>query len=249
MRESKNTIAPNLPVALDRIVKISESASCEEDFESFESSVFEVCEEITKLFSEDKISESYLLLCSLEKSKNYHEENGMDLENVFLTLSSYEDSFNKVKESYNKMKELLVNLCGDDGWELVKKSSGVETFWKQEPGQPTVSIKLLGVIDAPVANLIAIIYENDLWCQWFGERLKESTTVTTPSKFSKTVYVKSASMGPVCARDCYMIGTGYDLLKEQAICILCRDANASELEMEEGILFSFKKKKKNMGHP
>jgi hypothetical protein len=66
-------------------------------------------------------------------------------------------------------------------WTKVKESNGVTTYYRHEEGSPMHSIKLegtkfnstfdqrilWGIIDAPLFNVLAVIYETELYGQWW----------------------------------------------------------------------------------
>lgn len=96
-------------------------------------------------------------------------------------------------------------------------------------------------------QIIALIYECDLWRTWF-DRLTHSDTVRDVGRFAKTVYFRATAPGPVAARDGFVLGQGFDLLevaprqfafhtflivggtqRHGSIVILARDATPGEL--------------------
>jgi len=113
----------------------------------------------------------------------------------------------------------------------VKERDGLKTFYRHESSTPIHSIKLEGIVDSPIFNVLALINELDLYVNWCPPQLKEVKCNGTISRFKKFVYMRSQVPWPLHHRDCCMYGYGVDLLEEKG-CIVITVRSCTENEQE-----------------
>ncbi len=119
-----------------------------------------------------------------------------------------------------------------DGWTLKSAADSRDQIWYREeppagPDQPpTHSFRTEGFIDAPLFNLLALIYEFDLFPKWFP-LLKKARTVATPSKFCKFAQLVAWAPWPMCDRECMLRGYG-DIFNGDSVAIFATDATPAD---------------------
>jgi len=96
------------------------------------------------------------------------------------------------------------------------------------PSEAHVAVRLTGQVKAGLVEVLAVLMEADLWPEWVP-KLEKSETLAQPSLFSKAVHVRTASVGPIAAREVVLMGHGYDLLEQGAALVLTRDVVADEV--------------------
>lgn len=182
------------------------------------------------LMQMDKLGEAHRLALKLQRALEEH-QSCCDLESATGLVDSYAPLLHRVADHVRAARELLT-ACneGDKSWILAKHHHGVKTFWRHLPDQPLVAVRMHGLIHAALINVLAVFLENELWAEWFT-RLTHSTTCRSLSLFSKSVYVRANGVGPVSARDAFIVGQGFDLLSDGAALVICRDAASHEADI------------------
>ena len=52
------------------------------------------------------------------------------------------------------------------GWVLMNESPTVATYYRNEANSPCHSIKMIGVVNSPLFNIVALVNEVDLYRTW-----------------------------------------------------------------------------------
>lgn len=84
--------------------------------------------------------------------------------------------------------------------------------YKAEKGE-SVGLKFEMEIDIPIMNLLALIYEVDLYPNWFPF-LKKGVQLKLVHRAAKIAYTEMSFPPPVSNREGYFLGCGYDRLQE-----------------------------------
>ena len=180
--------------------------------------------------AEEKLLQAATATQELKLALAFHGEKGCcDIEHP--TTVSVEQSalLEEVEDEYAHLMALL-DACSSPDWKLAKENRGITTHWStMGDEQPIVGIRVTGVIDCNLLAVMAVFRENELWSKWFSSRLSHSETVEDLSRFCRAVYVRAKGLALISARDCLIVGRGFDLLQEAgAAVILVRDARPDE---------------------
>ena len=84
-----------------------------------------------------------------------------------------------------------------------------------------------GFIDAPLFNLLALIYEFDLFPLWFP-LLKTAEEMFVPTRFSKFARIVAWAPWPMADRECVLRGYG-DVYDGDSVAIFAKDAVVEDL--------------------
>lgn len=76
------------------------------------------------------------------------------------------------------------------GWVLVRETDRTKTWYKNEEGNPIHSIKIEGIINSPLFNVLAVFNEDQLYTEWIPF-LKEANKIKQVSLYRKIVHMKS----------------------------------------------------------
>lgn len=221
-----------MAVLVDSLLEVSGHALEPAQLEALD--VAAECARVEALVAQERLVDAFVAVDTLDRSLAAHQDAlGERLEHVMGVLGAYDALLARVRRDWASLHHLCAEFFCERGWTLAKHHKGFRTHYRYEDGEPTVSVKVCGRIDAPILNVVALIYETDLWRSWY-DRLTHSDAVHELGRFAKSVYFRCTVPGPIAARDGYMLGQGFDLLASHgAVVILARDASAAELGRDE----------------
>jgi hypothetical protein len=111
--------------------------------------------------------------------------------------------------------ELVLRLMeSSEGWNLVKESARMRTWYRNEEGNPIHSIKIEATLDAPLFNILAIINEVDLYVDWVPF-LKISRETLVLSKYRRGAFFHFGLPWPLSDRDASIYAYGVDMLQDR----------------------------------
>eukprot|EP01091_Cochliopodium_minus_P003876 TRINITY_DN13829_c0_g1_i1.p1 TRINITY_DN13829_c0_g1~~TRINITY_DN13829_c0_g1_i1.p1 ORF type:complete len:335 (+),score=89.36 TRINITY_DN13829_c0_g1_i1:2-1006(+) len=214
-------------IKVDNIFKKAEVVEYDLFIETFDKKL----EELLELHKAEKFLKSYLILEELETNldhyKNDHKEEEI-FKSIFEKFHNHSQLFSQMKNTAKEIMMILSSFNDDQDFVLARDKHGLKIEYRQEKDKPTVSLKMEGIIEAPIFNLLSVANELDLWCK-FIPRLEKSDIIKEVSKFSKVVYVKMG-LPVISDREAYLIGYGVDLLEHDCILIIARDVTPAEME-------------------
>jgi hypothetical protein len=106
---------------------------------------------IQELFADSKYAEAFQLLVGLEGC----------------TLSEEEQALaQRVRGKIEAIRKLQADLHSDDGWTLQREAFGIRTLYAHEEGSALHRTRIEGTIDSPLYNIMAVLYEVDLYPRW-----------------------------------------------------------------------------------
>jgi len=73
----------------------------------------------------------------------------------------------KLRKESEEVQQLLNDFNSYNGWILTRDADGIKTFYKHEDPNPIHSIRLEGMIDCPLLNILSVVYEVDLYTGWW----------------------------------------------------------------------------------
>jgi hypothetical protein len=150
---------------------------------------------VEALHTNDKIEEAYELLTYL-RSRSPLASNYVRL-NELLELNA---EINQIMNEYDDVH----------GW-TSEKSGDIRVSYKRVEGTPTISVKTEGVLDVPIFNLLALIYEIDLYNTWMPF-CSEAGIIASLSPTRRVMYQKF-SLPVISDRECVLVGSGFNLIR------------------------------------
>jgi hypothetical protein len=104
-------------------------------------------------------------------------------------------------------------------WSVISAKDRVQVQYLPEPSLNTHNFKVSAKVNASMFNLVAVIYEVDLYHKWMP-RLGFARELGSRSKFEKLVHLELEGVWPVSSRDCLLEGFGVDLLDRDALMVV-----------------------------
>jgi hypothetical protein len=114
----------------------------------------------------------------------------------------------KLEKKKKEIEFMVTQLEEENGWNLEKVKKGFTVKYKKNSGD-TYSLRMEGVIDVPVFNVLALIYEPEGHPAWlpFCDKATEMKKI---HKSAKVVYQKYGFPLPLSDRETYLSGYGVD---------------------------------------
>jgi len=131
----------------------------------------------------------------------------------------------------HRITQELKQVCKDfesaEGWTFKSwKSDNDQCLYRLEE-DGTHSFRVEGFVDAPLFNLLALVYEFDLFPLWFP-LLKTAEEIAVPSRFSKFARIVAWAPWPMADRECVLRGYG-DVYDGDSVAIFAKDAVPADL--------------------
>eukprot|EP00475_Leptophrys_vorax_P012256 TRINITY_DN18670_c0_g2_i1.p1 TRINITY_DN18670_c0_g2~~TRINITY_DN18670_c0_g2_i1.p1 ORF type:complete len:265 (-),score=84.72 TRINITY_DN18670_c0_g2_i1:65-859(-) len=133
-----------------------------------------------------------------------------------LSESTFHKELTRRMEVVAKLRHMIFE---SEDWGVVSNKSGVKIQYNAEPELSTYSFKISALVRAPLFNLIAVVYEVDLYGNWMP-RLKYARELALLSKFQKIVQLEINSVWPIANRDSVIEGFGVDFTQEDALLVV-----------------------------
>lgn len=105
----------------------------------------------------------------LKNSLSHHSKNNLPevikLEE-YLTQEHIKSFTSKLENERNEAWLLIHNLEDLTDWNLVHRQDGLKTYYKNEPSSPIHSLRVEGILNCNLLNILAVIIESDLYKNW-----------------------------------------------------------------------------------
>lgn len=159
-------------------------------------------ESLNELFKESKIMQLHAILSSTKV-----ERDGL----IF--------NVDDVKARGDSLLQLRETCVSDDGWVLQKESHEVRTLYQHHPSRPHLhSIRLEGIVDAPVFCLLALLHEVDLFHKWLPSYsflgLNFAKCVSHPSPTELLIHLNINVPWPFSNRYVFFLCDGIDCMDD-----------------------------------
>lgn len=142
-------------------------------------------------------------------------EEAAELINYLISRSPAALAYPRLNELFEQNAEIsrIMHEYNDTtGWS--SESSGtIRVSYKRIEGTPTISVKTEGVLNVPIFNLLALIYEIDLYNTWMPF-CSEARVIASLSHTRRVVYQKF-NMPVISDRECVLYGYGVNLIKSR----------------------------------
>jgi hypothetical protein len=134
------------------------------------------------------------------------------------------------------LSEVESLLMSGSSWDTVSDRDGVRVQYCPSADSGTHNFKITARVRAPLFNLLAVVYEVDLYSEWMP-RVKQARQLHAASRFEKTVHLELEAVWPVANRDCVVDGFGVDKLAEEgALLVVLVQAAGEALSPAEGVV-------------
>lgn len=128
------------------------------------------------------------------------------------------DEFRKILNDVKELDHFTRSLDNDDGWTLSYDGTKTKVWYRKEKGNATHTMRISGLIRAPLLNLAALLYEADLYSEllWF---IQKSEILAEPTQLRRAAHFRLFSPWPLYPREVAVYGFAVDGLDEDN-CIL-----------------------------
>jgi hypothetical protein len=117
-----------------------------------------------------------------------------------------------------------LKFCSD--WGVISDTSGVRIQYQATPSASLYNFKVTTVVKASLFNILAVIYEVDLYKKWLP-LLKVAEQLHQVDKLHKIVHVDVYGVWPVANRDAVVEGFGVDFQEDDAILVVLQSIDES----------------------
>ncbi|CAD8209303.1 unnamed protein product [Paramecium pentaurelia] len=111
--------------------------------------------------------------------------------NDYEYLNYTKDIFELIDDDIEEIKELTKWFELQDGWSIQQQDSRMQIRYQQLPNSPRVVARIDTEIKIPLDIFISLIYETELYPQWFPF-CKDSKTILQPDKATKILHMHSS---------------------------------------------------------
>jgi hypothetical protein len=108
-----------------------------------------------------------------------------------------------------ELAQRILDAISDDTWDLSTNSNNTQVYYREE-GNALHSLKIVGTIDSPMFNVLAIFYECDLYQTW-TPRMKSNTILQHSKKYRYLIQSVFDMPWPLYDREVLAYGYGVDL--------------------------------------
>jgi hypothetical protein len=153
------------------------------------------------------------------------------LDNLQLAQDNIEsnEKLMKVQRASQEINNLMREFESTEGWTLKSSTSSDDDVWyRWEEESGTHSFRVEGFVHAPLFNILALIYEFDLFPSWFP-MMSEGYMLGQPSPFCRFARLVAWAPWPLANRECLLRGYG-DIYAGNSVAIFATDAKAGETE-------------------
>lgn len=163
-------------------------------------------------YANDKVFMANDILCSLERALRL---------NGHASDAALVASIPWVKEARLRVEKAnqFMNLTNSDaGWQRLRDSSGVQTWYRPE-SSGLHTFRVTGEVAVPLHNIIALWREADLMSTWFP-MVKASKELAEISRFHKVASMQFYSQWPVASREVVVDARGIDAFERGMVMIM-----------------------------
>jgi hypothetical protein len=169
-------------------------------------------EQAVSLLVDDKVVPAWKAFQALIESANSEETR-----NAIRNHDAYKECERRVRE----MEALIAEITDNTGWTVLREDKNGKTLYRAEEGMDAHSFKVSGTMKAPLLNVLAVIYELDLWSNWFPF-MKTCVETAQASRFNKSAHMTLGLLFPIANRDFVINGFGVDLIETRQVVVVAR---------------------------
>ena len=94
----------------------------------------------------------------------------------------------------------LITTVNANEWKKVKNRKNVDVYSREIPGSKIVAFRGVGMIDAPIQNVISVIHDTSRVKEWMSD-MAETVVLERKSKFEKVEYNRTNAPWPLWDRE------------------------------------------------
>jgi len=174
------------------------------------------------------LSKKWLLYAQNLIHRCEKERKAKDVE--LMKMAYYKIIGSKFEEELDKRIEevkIFMEDLNSSSWKIEKETKLMKAYYKKETNNPIHSVKLEGIINSSVLNVLAVLYEVDLYSNWWPLS-KDVRELKKFSKFKKIIYLVVDLPWPLWNRDCCLMSYGVDNLEDNHIFAMFRSCTPEE---------------------
>lgn len=135
--------------------------------------------------------------------------------------------FQDCRSDYEFAKTGLDMFDDHEGWTTESIGKDLTTKYKMIPRTALISLRFEAILDIPLLNVLALLYEIDLYSEWVPF-LTQSEQLKSIHRASKVVYIKTSLPPPLADRDAFLYGIGVDYsVEDGSIMILAKSLDTN----------------------
>jgi len=159
-------------------------------------------------YSEHKIDKAFRVL---QEIRALIKENQSQNSEISLLTEPHKLLIEDVQNFYDFASKVLHEMQDDHGYQLEKIKNHFSIKYKAEKGEKVI-LKMEGSINVSLFNILALVNEPEGFPKWMpfcteGRPMKQLT------RTSKIFYAKLSMPPPICGREWYTLGAGFDRLE------------------------------------
>lgn len=134
-------------------------------------------------------------------------EGGSTTELDDISLELQKEDFKYIRLVNSEIRHLLEECESKDGWTQVNSTKGIITYYRKEATAKTHSFKVQGEVKAPLVNMLACVYEVDLFGKWMPN-VEKAEMVKELSRFRMVAAAQFGLPWPIANREVTLLGYG-----------------------------------------
>jgi hypothetical protein len=142
--------------------------------------------------------------------------------------SSHNKDVELIEQEATESRFLLSSLTGEADWIVAREGQedGITTCYKHVDGSSLYSVRVQGVVEEPLFNVISIFFEADLYPQWVPT-MDRAYELKRLSRYRKLAQFSYKLPWPLARRDIFCYGYGVDIAEQNAILVVVRSVDGS----------------------
>jgi len=205
--------------------------------------VEEAIQTTLQLYSKDRTTQAYLIWRDLKALLAQYDESEPE-EEVSAKIATAKElvdsnliTLHRMEEEALSVFDLFDNIDSQEGWELARDSEGIRTYSRAVEGSNTYQTKMIGIVRAPLFDLLPLIAEMDLYRLWIPF-CTDSDIDVDMSYFRKMARILLIPPSPISwvlsAREMMLYAYGVDMMQEDnTLVAMAKTPSPGDLEYVE----------------
>ncbi|KAF4693457.1 hypothetical protein FOZ60_010875 [Perkinsus olseni] len=229
------TVANNTAYWLDASFTTAwSSLPSDEEEEEFTNDLYVEVEKLLRDIAEDRVAKAGRRLAHIRSTCK-----GQLPHDLLARMDANSKAISSMEERATRVRKVRIALSHDDGWQLQRDSKGIKTYYKHNKDTPNLhSLRIEGVIDCPLFDLMALLSEVDFYKDWIPSYkflgIRESEKVAAPRATQMLLHIVAALPWPFDNRDLVISVDGIDCIgpyeDPRQIVILLKSESGSSYE-------------------
>jgi len=191
----------------------------EEKEEDVMGKVQQLLDNMKNEYSDVKIDKAYRIL---QEIKDYINKNSSQCTEISQITEPYKMLMQDIDDFHTFAFKVLNEMQDEKGYHLEKIKNHFTIKYKADRGEK-ISLKMEGTVDVSLFNILALVNEPEGFPKWMPF-CTEGHPIKQLSRASKAFYSKLFLPPPICGREWYMVGAGFDRLEANgSILVIAKD--------------------------